>query len=120
MEVLREKFAHLDLTYSVGGQISFDVFPRGWDKTYCLQFLTEYDEVHFFGDKTYQVRGHGDWGLCVCPLLSGERYHGAGQLGSAEGSNVGREDRRCALVRGQGLPGEEAWGVEAWGVGLRC
>lgn len=55
MEVLRETFAHLDLTYSVGGQISFDVFPRGWDKTYCLQFLTEFDEVHFFGDKTYQV-----------------------------------------------------------------
>lgn len=54
VEVLRETFAHLDLTYSVGGQISFDVFPRGWDKTYCLQFLTEFDEVHFFGDKTYQ------------------------------------------------------------------
>ncbi|KXZ49155.1 hypothetical protein GPECTOR_23g82 [Gonium pectorale] len=50
---LKEKFAHLNLTYSIGGQISFDVFPQGWDKTYCLQFLTEYDEIHFFGDKTY-------------------------------------------------------------------
>ncbi len=26
--VLREKFAHLGLTYSIGGQISFDVFPK--------------------------------------------------------------------------------------------
>ncbi|EFJ52976.1 hypothetical protein VOLCADRAFT_109528 [Volvox carteri f. nagariensis] len=50
---LREKFAHLNLTYSVGGQISFDVFPQGWDKTYCLQFLQDFDEIHFFGDKTY-------------------------------------------------------------------
>jgi hypothetical protein len=28
VEVLRERFAHLDLTFSIGGQISFDVFPR--------------------------------------------------------------------------------------------
>lgn len=25
---LREEFADLDLTYSIGGQISFDVFPK--------------------------------------------------------------------------------------------
>jgi phosphomannomutase len=54
VEVLREKFADFGLTYSIGGQISFDVFPKGWDKTYCLQFVKEFDEVHFFGDKTYE------------------------------------------------------------------
>lgn len=27
VEVLKEKFADLNLTYSIGGQISFDVFP---------------------------------------------------------------------------------------------
>jgi phosphomannomutase len=72
VEVLREKFAHLDLVYSIGGQISFDVFPRGWDKTYCLNYISDsdYDEIHFFGDKTFpggndyeiysheRVRGH--------------------------------------------------------------
>ena len=26
--ILREKFAHMDLVYSIGGQISFDVFPK--------------------------------------------------------------------------------------------
>ena len=50
-------------SYSIGGQISFDVFPTGWDKTYCLQHLEseaknnggeEYTTVHFFGDKTYK------------------------------------------------------------------
>jgi len=51
---LQAKFADFGLTYSIGGQISFDVFPNGWDKTFCLQFLEEYKEVHFFGDKTYK------------------------------------------------------------------
>ena len=42
-----------EIKFSIGGQISVDVFPKGWDKTYCLQFVeSEYDEIHFFGDKT--------------------------------------------------------------------
>ena len=53
---MREQFADLGLTYSIGGQISFDVFPQGWDKTYCLQFVTEFSEIHFFGDKTFEGR----------------------------------------------------------------
>jgi phosphomannomutase len=54
VETLRREFADLNLTYSIGGQISFDVFPSGWDKTYCLNYIGdgEYDEIHFFGDKT--------------------------------------------------------------------
>ena len=44
---------HLDLTYSIGGQISMDIFPKGWDKTYCLKFLKDkYEVIYFFGDKT--------------------------------------------------------------------
>ena len=35
VDVLREKFADYGLTYSIGGQISFDVFPNvsawGWE-----------------------------------------------------------------------------------------
>ncbi|KAL8162499.1 hypothetical protein V2J09_013988 [Rumex salicifolius] len=54
VSVLREKFGHFNLTFSVGGQISFDVFPHGWDKTYCLKYLEEFNEIHFFGDKTYK------------------------------------------------------------------
>ncbi|OAY71059.1 Phosphomannomutase [Ananas comosus] len=30
------------------------VFPQGWDKTYCLRYLEEFQEIHFFGDKTYK------------------------------------------------------------------
>ncbi|GAB5360719.1 hypothetical protein AAMO2058_000651500 [Amorphochlora amoebiformis] len=56
VEALQKEFADFKLTYSIGGQISFDVFPEGWDKTYCLPFLEKdgYKEIHFFGDKTYK------------------------------------------------------------------
>lgn len=55
VDVLRERFADYGLTFSIGGQISFDVFPTGWDKTYCLQHVEkEFGVVHFFGDKTYK------------------------------------------------------------------
>ena len=40
---LKEEFADYNLTYSIGGQISFDLFPTGWDKTYCLKYLAEAD-----------------------------------------------------------------------------
>ncbi|KAJ4411165.1 Phosphomannomutase 1 [Didymella pomorum] len=60
---LKEEFPDYGLTYSIGGQISFDVFPTGWDKTYCLNFIAQekdredgvdYQTIHFFGDKTYK------------------------------------------------------------------
>jgi len=55
VQAMKDEFADLGLTYSIGGQISFDVFPKGWDKTYCLKFIhdKDYDEIHFFGDKTF-------------------------------------------------------------------
>lgn len=54
VEALKKEFSHLALTYSIGGQISFDVFPTGWDKTFCLRHVEDdgFKEIHFFGDKT--------------------------------------------------------------------
>ena len=58
-------------SYSIGGQISFDCFPTGWDKTYCLQHIEaekdtskglsgiDYKNIHFFGDKAFE--GGNDW-----------------------------------------------------------
>jgi phosphomannomutase len=56
VKALQDKFQHLGLTYSIGGQISFDVFPTGWDKTYSLGRLEGegFTDIHFFGDKTYK------------------------------------------------------------------
>ncbi|XP_047953892.1 phosphomannomutase-like [Salvia hispanica] len=93
VSVLREKFAQYNLTFSIGGQISFDVsnficvcyisikcsvylskmFPAGFsprlDKTYCLKYLEEFQEVHFFGDKTY--KGGNDY-----EIFESERTNG--------------------------------------------
>ena len=42
------------LQFSIGGQISVDCFPVGWDKTFCLKFVEEFEHVHFFGDMTHE------------------------------------------------------------------
>ncbi len=60
------------MTYSIGGQISFDVMPRGWDKTYCLRFLKEYDEIYFFGDKTHP--GGNDYEIYEAIKAEGRAY----------------------------------------------
>ncbi len=54
IEHLKNKFPDLEFDYSIGGQISFDVFKSGFNKTYCLPFIHESDEIHFFGDKTFE------------------------------------------------------------------
>ncbi|SNX87717.1 probable phosphomannomutase [Melanopsichium pennsylvanicum] len=68
VSALKTEFPDYGLTYSIGGQISFDVFPQGWDKTYALRNVAVdggkveasktskdlgWDTIHFFGDKTY-------------------------------------------------------------------
>jgi len=54
VSVLQEEFRDYNLKFSIGGQISFDVFPIGWDKTYCLSHISNFEEIHFFGDKTME------------------------------------------------------------------
>ncbi|VDK49288.1 unnamed protein product [Cylicostephanus goldi] len=53
VKALLESFSDYGLNCVIGGQISVDVFPYGWDKTYCLQYVEkDFDVIHFFGDKT--------------------------------------------------------------------
>ncbi|XP_071954713.1 phosphomannomutase 2-like [Antedon mediterranea] len=52
VSAMRKEFADTDLIFAIGGQISVDVFPKGWDKTYCLNYIKEYKTIRFFGDKT--------------------------------------------------------------------
>ena len=55
VEALQKEMEGVELQYSIGGQISFDVFPKGWDKSFCLQYVeNDYDTIHFFGDKCYK------------------------------------------------------------------
>ncbi|XP_053775604.1 phosphomannomutase 1 isoform X1 [Desmodus rotundus] len=54
VEALKTEFAGKGLRFSRGGMISFDVFPEGWDKRYCLDSLGQdsFDTIHFFGNET--------------------------------------------------------------------
>ncbi|EDK43439.1 Phosphomannomutase 1 [Lodderomyces elongisporus] len=71
VDALRENFKDFGLTYSIGGQISFDVFPTGWDKTYCLQHVESegFKNIHFFGDKSY--KGGNDYEIYEDPRTIG-------------------------------------------------
>ncbi|CAG8511075.1 1140_t:CDS:2 [Ambispora gerdemannii] len=71
VEVLRKEFSDYGLTFSIGGQISFDVFPTGWDKTYCLRHIESegFTTIHFFGDKTFE--GGNDYEIYNHPKVIG-------------------------------------------------
>ncbi|KAF8159801.1 phosphomannomutase [Crassisporium funariophilum] len=71
VSALREKFSDYGLTFSIGGQISFDVFPTGWDKTFALGLVSDenFEEIHFFGDKTY--KGGNDYEIYTDPRTIG-------------------------------------------------
>lgn len=74
IDSLKKQFPDIGLTYSIGGQISFDVFPDGWDKTYCLQHVTKgtnFKEIHFFGDKTDP--GGNDYEIFTDPRVIGHK-----------------------------------------------
>ena len=40
---------------SLGGSTSIDIYPKGWDKTYCLRHVDDDRLIYFIGDKC-----HGD------------------------------------------------------------
>ena len=59
-----EKFGEkYKLRFTKGGVKSFDVYPMGWDKTFCFNFIKGYDNILFQGDNTYP--GGGDYYLAV-------------------------------------------------------
>jgi phosphomannomutase len=73
VKAMKESFKDLGLQYVIGGQISIDVFPKGWDKTFCLSLvdLTQFKEVHFFGDKTDE--GGNDFEIYNDPRTIGHK-----------------------------------------------
>ncbi len=73
IKALEQEFSNYGLKYSIGGQISIDVFPNGWDKTYCLKHIenADYEQIYFFGDKT--EKGGNDFEIYTHPSITG--YH---------------------------------------------
>ncbi len=41
-------------TVKLGGDTSFDIYPLGWDKTYCLRHIEcDMKDLYFFGDRCF-------------------------------------------------------------------
>ena len=59
-----------ELDFGIGGQISIDIYPKGWDKSYCLKFIEgKYNRIIFFGDRTF--KGGNDYELFNHKLTEG-------------------------------------------------
>eukprot|EP00301_Raphidiophrys_heterophryoidea_P025057 c8314_g1_i2.p1 GENE.c8314_g1_i2~~c8314_g1_i2.p1 ORF type:complete len:258 (-),score=71.50 c8314_g1_i2:700-1449(-) len=76
LTTLKAEFKDMNLEMSVGGQISFDVFPQGWDKSFALRHIHDrgFKHIHFFGDKTY--KGGNDYEIFVHPDVIGHSTTG--------------------------------------------
>lgn len=87
VQALEKEFVSFGLQYSIGGQISIDIFPKGWDKTYCLRHVaTEgFKEIHFFGDKT--EKGGNDY----------EIFHHASVIGHSVKNPDDTAEQLCKL-----------------------
>ena len=58
-------------SYSIGGQISFDLFPRDWDKTYCLCFVDSLSSRTSTSSETRPSSGGNDYEIFSCPRVNG-------------------------------------------------
>ena len=58
-----------DVMIKLGGDTSFDIYPKGWDKTYAFTNFAHYKEIYFIGDR---CEGAGN---------DTEAYKLAGELG---------------------------------------
>ena len=50
--MLEQKGLLKKVTIKLGGDTSFDIYPKGWDKTYGLKHFSNWD-VWFVGDRCY-------------------------------------------------------------------
>ena len=40
-----------DVVIKLGGDTSFDIYPKGWDKTFAFNNFSGYDKIYFVGDR---------------------------------------------------------------------
>jgi phosphomannomutase len=48
---LKIEYISRDIICKMGGDTSFDIYPKGWDKTYALKHFRNYKAVFFVGDR---------------------------------------------------------------------
>lgn len=65
-------FNDMDIKVKLGGDTSFDIFPKGWDKSYPIEkgMFKDY-KIHFVGDRC-SPRGN-DWEIYNHPIVDGHK-----------------------------------------------
>ncbi|KAJ8909530.1 hypothetical protein NQ315_003534 [Exocentrus adspersus] len=74
VKALQTEFHDLGLQFSIGGQISIDCFPKGWDKTYCLRHVQDFEKIIFFGDMIHE--GGNDYEIFIHKRTKGIGVNG--------------------------------------------
>lgn len=57
MTQLNELNENSNITITYGGQVGISIFPCEWDKIQCLEYIKEYNNIHYFGDR-YEENGN--------------------------------------------------------------
>lgn len=71
-----------DITIKMGGDTSFDIFPIGWDKTYCLRHFKDYQPAYFVGDRC-EPNGN-DWEIYNALSYNGRAFKTTGPEQTSE------------------------------------
>jgi len=66
-----------NMTTSMGGSTSIDIYPSGWDKTYSLKHVQDYESIFFIGDKCES--GGNDYEIYSHPKVSSYKTTGPEQ-----------------------------------------
>jgi phosphomannomutase len=78
IECLKPILNKYDLEAVIGGMISIDIYPKGWDKCYCLKYFEQEEKVSFFGDKT--EKGGNDYTIYNHPFTNGFKVESPSHL----------------------------------------
>eukprot|EP00917_Polyrhabdina_sp_WS-2016_P014648 GHVP01032022.1.p1 GENE.GHVP01032022.1~~GHVP01032022.1.p1 ORF type:complete len:255 (+),score=44.02 GHVP01032022.1:2702-3466(+) len=65
---LKQEYGKKGLVFAMGGQISVDCYPVGWDKTRCLEEFEGYFPIYFFGDRIFE--GGNDFEIGTHPRVT--------------------------------------------------
>jgi phosphomannomutase len=61
IEILKKKAEELNilnqLSICQGGEVGIGIYPREYDKIQVIEHISEYSEIHYFGDK-YEIDGN--------------------------------------------------------------
>ena len=84
-----DEFNANEITIKMGGETSFDIYPKGWNKTFPLdkEPFSKYDKIYFAGDRC-QPNGNDE-----------ELYNHLNKKENCKGFNVNNPEETISLIK---------------------